>query len=630
MAQIFISYRRAETEAISKKIHDALIPKYGDEAVFLDTEDIGTGAKWKSVLRRHVVSSDAVLVVMGSEWLTIKDSNASEDDPPRIFKNDDIVRWEVQTALDMGDKLIIPVLVNGAGMPRQDQLPDDIRSLCDHNAITIRTDPDQEKSDIASLVASMVADAPPESRGNRVRLFISVATFLLALLAVLANITGILDFFGISSTNFFPESTEALTVQRQVTVNVEGDCISLDELSSALQSQVDNNEAYTDVIVGVSDAPNTALGYIDIVVDCGNSQTEISYIPIGVLLGLWEADSISLATSDVDPIVSLTILLLDYLPLETRPTTTQDFGSLVRELPVVETSITEFEAIGKQCILDSSPTPELMSITEAQVTLLRGNSYLFSASRNKYELAEGLYRQVMLQSPEYSALAQINLAYSMLNRIVDLRDDTLDSDPETQLLDLEAEITCLLQSLIDAEDADYAYYASITQAMAYAYTNRTLAGASHFPTYTVDELFEIDRNNLMLEACNNAKALVTQVPDEQHYLADYCLGIVNAYTLLQQYEAPPLAEISESLHLGMEQSPQESNLVDVTFWQTYLVSKRIEARLDTTGDCLVYQDAFNTRLGDVIRITSDTVASPLPELLQLLTFTANVYISCEA
>jgi hypothetical protein len=52
------------------------------------------------------------------------------DDP------DDILRLEIATALGR-DVLIVPVLVAGARMPKKNELPDDLRSLADRNALEI-------------------------------------------------------------------------------------------------------------------------------------------------------------------------------------------------------------------------------------------------------------------------------------------------------------------------------------------------------------------------------------------------------------------------------------------------------------------------------------------------------------
>ncbi len=59
---------------------------------------------------------------------------------------------EIKAALDQG-KRIIPVLVNGASMPRADILPETIRAFARRNAVGLR--PERFKADCQGLVAAL-------------------------------------------------------------------------------------------------------------------------------------------------------------------------------------------------------------------------------------------------------------------------------------------------------------------------------------------------------------------------------------------------------------------------------------------------------------------------------------------
>ena len=101
--------------------------------VFLDIESIPLGMSFPEWIDREIASCDAVLVVIGDDWLAL----SYEGDPPRIESASDWVRVEIEAALERG-VLTIPVLVEGAAMPRPDQLPDSIRGLAHRNAAELR------------------------------------------------------------------------------------------------------------------------------------------------------------------------------------------------------------------------------------------------------------------------------------------------------------------------------------------------------------------------------------------------------------------------------------------------------------------------------------------------------------
>jgi hypothetical protein len=114
---IFISYRRDDSASWAEGIYDRLIRRLEREQVFIDVDRIPAGAEFVGYLRDRVGASDALLVVIGQNWLSSR-----LDDP------DDHVRIEIETALARGIR-VIPVLVDGATMPRPDALPDTLKAL---------------------------------------------------------------------------------------------------------------------------------------------------------------------------------------------------------------------------------------------------------------------------------------------------------------------------------------------------------------------------------------------------------------------------------------------------------------------------------------------------------------------
>jgi hypothetical protein len=147
MARIFISYRRADSMTITGRIHDRLVDAFGDENVFKDVDNLPIGVDFRSVINREIGSSDVLLVIIGPNWVNATDEYGQR----RLDTPTDFVRIEVELALRRKTLLIVPLLVNGAMMPTEDQLPEPIRDLVFRHAAIVRDDPDFRR-DIARLI----------------------------------------------------------------------------------------------------------------------------------------------------------------------------------------------------------------------------------------------------------------------------------------------------------------------------------------------------------------------------------------------------------------------------------------------------------------------------------------------
>jgi TIR domain len=116
--RIFISYRRDETAYPAGWLFDRLAQHFGPAQIFKDVDSIELGDDFVQVISRAVGSCDVLLALIGDRWLTITDDRGRRrlDDP------DDFVRLEIGAALERNVR-IIPILVDGANMPRADELP---------------------------------------------------------------------------------------------------------------------------------------------------------------------------------------------------------------------------------------------------------------------------------------------------------------------------------------------------------------------------------------------------------------------------------------------------------------------------------------------------------------------------
>jgi len=150
--KIFISYRRAEDNKsyIVGTIHEKLARVFGEKNIFRDTYDISGGADWRAVLGREINNCKVMLVIIGPDWANLTSPNGQK----RLFDPNDVTRWEVETGLRLSREektTVIPVLVTGAGVPRQEELPDSLHPLLEKNVIHLRNFPDFD-SDMEKLI----------------------------------------------------------------------------------------------------------------------------------------------------------------------------------------------------------------------------------------------------------------------------------------------------------------------------------------------------------------------------------------------------------------------------------------------------------------------------------------------
>src|SRR6202043_3278586 len=117
MPKISISYRRADSEAMTGRIFDRLISHYGKEAIFRDIDDIPPGIDFRVHINETLRKTNILLAIIGPEWL-----GPSTGGPERIQEESDPVRVEVEIALRRRVPLI-PVLIGTTRMPGVDQLP---------------------------------------------------------------------------------------------------------------------------------------------------------------------------------------------------------------------------------------------------------------------------------------------------------------------------------------------------------------------------------------------------------------------------------------------------------------------------------------------------------------------------
>jgi len=128
---IFISYRREHTAVIVGRLHDRLADHFGALQIVRDIEAVDGGDDFDRRIDDVVGSSAAFLAIISGRWLL--DRNPVGKRPIGVPR--DWVEREVEVALRRPDVLVIPVLIEGATMPGEQELPYSIRSLAMSNAM---------------------------------------------------------------------------------------------------------------------------------------------------------------------------------------------------------------------------------------------------------------------------------------------------------------------------------------------------------------------------------------------------------------------------------------------------------------------------------------------------------------
>lgn len=130
MAKIFISYRREDSQHAVDRLQEAMRPylKNPKRDLFVDVDNIPIGVDFEEHLQSKVSQCDAVLAVIGPNWLMAR----GPDGGRRLDKQDDFVRTEIESALKR-NIAVVPVLLDGTPMPRTDQLPDSLQALVKRN-----------------------------------------------------------------------------------------------------------------------------------------------------------------------------------------------------------------------------------------------------------------------------------------------------------------------------------------------------------------------------------------------------------------------------------------------------------------------------------------------------------------
>jgi Tol biopolymer transport system component len=189
MPRIFISYRRNDSISITGRIHDKLIAQFGRRNVYMDVVSIDGGTDFRVELKRAASQCDVMLVIIGHHWLNA----VGTDDKRRLDDPDDFVRLEVETGLGQKEITVIPILVSGATMPKEEKLPQSISNLAYQNALSVRENPDFD-GDIKHLIRQLKEAPTRKQKVARPPRFNRQQRRIISIVGILILLGGILVY----------------------------------------------------------------------------------------------------------------------------------------------------------------------------------------------------------------------------------------------------------------------------------------------------------------------------------------------------------------------------------------------------------------------------------------------------
>lgn len=145
---IFISYRRQDSADVTGRIYDRLLQRFDRKQVFKDVDSIPLGVDFRAHLGDVVGRCNLLLAIIGPQWLSVVGPNGR-----RLDDVGDFVRIEIEAALARNIP-VIPLLVGGAELPSERELPPSLAAITFRNGIAVRPDPDFHR-DMDRLIAGL-------------------------------------------------------------------------------------------------------------------------------------------------------------------------------------------------------------------------------------------------------------------------------------------------------------------------------------------------------------------------------------------------------------------------------------------------------------------------------------------
>ena len=148
MSKIFISYRRDDSAGSAGRLYDHLEINLGKQIIFQDVDSIPLGSNFEEIIEESIDKCDIVLAVIGRNYIKIVDDAGKR----KIQNPNDFVNIEL-TLANKFNKKVIPILVDNALMPSEEDLPKNLSFLSKLNAFSIRHD--KWRDDVINLADTL-------------------------------------------------------------------------------------------------------------------------------------------------------------------------------------------------------------------------------------------------------------------------------------------------------------------------------------------------------------------------------------------------------------------------------------------------------------------------------------------
>ena len=115
------------------RLHGRLAQAFGRENLFVDFGHIPAGVDFELHLNNWVAACQVFITIIGPNWLDAKDKAGQR----RLHHPRDFAAIEISAALARNIR-VIPVLLDGARMPKASELPDSLKPLAHRQAVEVR------------------------------------------------------------------------------------------------------------------------------------------------------------------------------------------------------------------------------------------------------------------------------------------------------------------------------------------------------------------------------------------------------------------------------------------------------------------------------------------------------------
>ncbi len=285
MPDVFISYRRDDSSGYAGRLYDQISSHFGADHVFMDVADIGPGSDFVQVIEHQVSTCDALIALIGKNWLSVKD----DQNRPRLGNPDDFVSIEILAALKRNVE-VIPVLVGGAKMPRQQELPESLRPLSRRQALEISDARfARDTQDLIAALENQAAGGPSLPGRSRIRpaLLAAAAVLVLALAGLgiwhwqqARNVVGKMESHeAVGTTTPPPEAAPRSSSHADADADISGKWKAVLEKNGTTFETIFTFEVSGDKLFGKVDYPTGEAGILNGTIGNGRLSFTTRHIP---------------------------------------------------------------------------------------------------------------------------------------------------------------------------------------------------------------------------------------------------------------------------------------------------------------------------------------------------------------